>query len=161
MFRVVPPRDGATNSLARAQHLAGLPRGRPGRYDGRLLANGMESGDQSLALYLAALDGEGKALANASTTFAAVKLRDPAHLGRLSQQALRGLPPRRTLGTRPWPSHQHPRRRRGRGDEHGRRPAGAEGRQHGIPRQGAAARPRHYSAGVDAEGGAVAKYLSR
>lgn len=43
----------------------------------------------------------------------------------------------------------------------GRRPASAEGRQHGIPRQGAAARPHHYSAGVDAEGGAVAKYLSR
>ena len=208
--------------------------GTSGRYDGWLLANGMESGDQSLALYLAALDGEGKALANASTTFAAVKLRDPAHVGRLSQQALRGyrrggrsergrgqaasitagdvdamwcrpamappkvslapntlrayrgdvrairrlaagqrhgvrrpvaralprrprwrrqgagqrlddvrrgqaprscargpslpagapwLPPRRTLGTRPRPSRQHHRRRRGRDDEHGRRPA--------------------------------------
>lgn len=60
------------------------------RFDAWLLANGLESGDQPLALYLAALDAEGKALSSASMVCSAVKLREPAHMGRLAQQALRG-----------------------------------------------------------------------
>lgn len=60
------------------------------RFDAWLLANGLAAGDQALALYLAALDAEGKALASASMVCSAAKLRDPAHVGRLAQQALRG-----------------------------------------------------------------------